>query len=61
MLFRLVELMKQHSDEIAALESLDAGRSRMRISQEEIFGPAVSVIKFRDEADALRGVDDLNV
>ncbi|WP_342723292.1 aldehyde dehydrogenase family protein [Bradyrhizobium sp. B097] len=26
----------------------------MRISQEEIFGPVVSVIKFEDEADALR-------
>jgi aldehyde dehydrogenase (NAD+) len=26
----------------------------MRISQEEIFGPVVSVIKFKDEADALR-------
>jgi aldehyde dehydrogenase (NAD+) len=26
----------------------------MRISQDEIFGPVVSVIKFRDEADALR-------
>jgi aldehyde dehydrogenase (NAD+) len=26
----------------------------MRISQEEIFGPVVSVIRFRDEADALR-------
>ncbi|WP_187435063.1 aldehyde dehydrogenase family protein [Bradyrhizobium cytisi] len=26
----------------------------MRISQEEIFGPVVSVIEFRDEADALR-------
>jgi aldehyde dehydrogenase (NAD+) len=26
----------------------------MRISEEEIFGPVVSVIKFRDEADALR-------
>ena len=26
-LFRLVELMKQHSDEIAALESLDAGNA----------------------------------
>ena len=26
----------------------------MRISQEEIFGPVVSVIRFRDEADAIR-------
>ncbi|WP_177195988.1 aldehyde dehydrogenase family protein [Bradyrhizobium sp. OK095] len=26
----------------------------MRISQEEIFGPVVSIIKFKDEADALR-------
>ena len=26
----------------------------MRISQEEIFGPVVSVIRFKDEADALR-------
>ena len=26
----------------------------MRISQEEIFGPVVSVIRFRDETDALR-------
>jgi aldehyde dehydrogenase (NAD+) len=29
-------------------------RHEMRISQEEIFGPVVSVIKFKDEADALR-------
>jgi len=27
---------------------------QMRISQEEIFGPVVSVIKFKDEAEALR-------
>src|SRR5215472_6346995 len=27
----------------------------MRISQDEIFGPVASVIKFKDEADALRG------
>ena len=26
----------------------------MRISQEEIFGPVVSVIKFKDEAEALK-------
>ena len=29
-------------------------KHEMQISQEEIFGPVVSVIKFRDEADALR-------
>lgn len=29
-------------------------KHEMRVSQEEIFGPVVSVIKFRDEADALR-------
>ncbi|HEX7789009.1 MAG TPA: aldehyde dehydrogenase family protein [Afipia sp.] len=29
-------------------------KHEMRVSQEEIFGPVVSVIKFKDEADALR-------
>ena len=29
-------------------------KHEMRISQEEIFGPVVGVIKFRDEADAVR-------
>jgi aldehyde dehydrogenase (NAD+) len=29
-------------------------KHEMRISQEEIFGPVVSVIRFKDEADALR-------
>jgi aldehyde dehydrogenase (NAD+) len=29
-------------------------KHEMRISQEEIFGPVLSVIKFKDEADALR-------
>jgi aldehyde dehydrogenase (NAD+) len=29
-------------------------KHEMRISQEEIFGPVVSVIRFRDEADAIR-------
>jgi hypothetical protein len=42
MLFRLVELMKQHSDEIAALESLDAGRSRMRIRRKSSVLSSVS-------------------
>ena len=30
----------------------------MRISQEEIFGPVVSVIKFKDEAEALKIAND---
>ncbi len=29
-------------------------KHEMRISQEEIFGPVVSIIKFKDEADAIR-------
>ena len=33
-------------------------KNDMRISQEEIFGPVVSVIKFKDEADALRIAND---
>ncbi len=35
-----------------------AGHNRMRIFQEEIFGPVVSVTKFEDEADALRIAND---
>ncbi len=34
------------------------GDNRMRVFQEEIFGPVVSVTKFSDEADALRIVND---
>ena len=33
-------------------------KNNMRISQEEIFGPVVSVIKFKDEADALNIAND---
>jgi len=35
-----------------------AGHNKMRIFQEEIFGPVVSVTKFRDEADALALAND---
>jgi aldehyde dehydrogenase len=35
-----------------------AGHNRMRIFQEEIFGPVVSVTKFKDEADALAIAND---
>jgi aldehyde dehydrogenase len=34
------------------------GDNRMRIFQEEIFGPVVSVTTFKDEADALRIAND---
>lgn len=33
--------------------------NRMRIAQEEIFGPVVCLLKFRDEADALRLANDV--
>src|SRR5437763_8769169 len=34
------------------------GDNRMRVFQEEIFGPVVSVTTFKDEADALRIAND---
>ena len=34
-------------------------RNDMRIAQEEVFGPVLSVIRFRDEADALRIANDI--
>lgn len=38
----------------------DDVRSDMRIAQEEIFGPVVSVIPYRDDADAVRIANDSN-
>src|SRR5271163_3941113 len=35
-----------------------SGNNKMRIFQEEIFGPVVSVTKFKDEADALAIAND---
>src|SRR5271166_4738300 len=35
-----------------------AGHNKMRVFQEEIFGPVVSVTKFKDEADALSIAND---
>lgn len=32
----------------------------MRIAQEEVFGPVLSVIKFKDEADAVRTANDID-
>jgi gamma-glutamyl-gamma-aminobutyraldehyde dehydrogenase len=37
---------------------LDEARNDMRIAQEEIFGPVVVVIPFRDEAEAIRLAND---
>lgn len=34
-------------------------RNDMRIAQEEVFGPVLSVIRFKDEADALRIANDI--
>lgn len=33
--------------------------NRMRIAQEEVFGPVLSVIRFQDEADAIRIANDI--
>jgi len=34
-------------------------RNDMRIAQEEVFGPVLSIIRFKDEADALRIANDV--
>jgi acyl-CoA reductase-like NAD-dependent aldehyde dehydrogenase len=33
--------------------------NRMRIAQEEVFGPVLSIIRFKDEADAVRIANDV--
>lgn len=39
--------------------TLFAGDNRMRIAQEEIFGPVLTAIPFKDEADALQKANDV--
>ncbi len=39
--------------------TLFAGENHMRIAQEEIFGPVLTAIPFRDEADALKKANDI--
>jgi aldehyde dehydrogenase len=50
------------SDDLAAgyyiQPTVFAGNNKMRIFQEEIFGPVVSVTTFKDEADALKTAND---
>jgi len=52
----------QHEGELAngyyMEPTIFAGNNKMRIFQEEIFGPVVSVTKFKDEADALAIAND---
>jgi aldehyde dehydrogenase len=52
----------QHDGELANGYYMEptvfAGNNKMRIFQEEIFGPVVSVTKFKDEADALSIAND---
>jgi len=52
----------QHDGELANGYYIEptvfAGHNKMRIFQEEIFGPVVSVTKFKDEADALAIAND---
>ena len=52
----------EHTGELAGgyyvEPTIFAGHNKMRIFQEEIFGPVVSVTKFKDEADALAIAND---
>jgi len=52
----------EHAGELAGgyyvEPTIFAGHNKMRIFQEEIFGPVVSVTKFKDEADALAIAND---
>ncbi|MBV8440198.1 MAG: aldehyde dehydrogenase [Hyphomicrobiales bacterium] len=52
----------QHEGELAGGYYVEptilAGHNKMRVFQEEIFGPVVSVTKFKDEADALAIAND---
>jgi aldehyde dehydrogenase (NAD+) len=38
---------------------IDGVRSEMRIAQEEVFGPVVTVTRFADEAEAIRIANDV--
>jgi aldehyde dehydrogenase len=47
------ELHSEYSDGYYIQPTLLEGNNQMRVFQEEIFGPVISVTKFKDEAEAL--------
>src|SRR6201996_4591880 len=54
-LFRLVELMKQHSDEIAALESLDAGKPISGVLRQDLPAAIDTLTYYAGWADKIGG------
>src|SRR6201985_3838204 len=54
-LFRLVELMKQHSDEIAALESLDAGKPISGVLRQDLPAAIDTLTYYAGWADKISG------
>src|SRR6185437_6159590 len=54
-LFRLVELMKQHADEIAALESLDAGKPISGVLRQDLPAAIDTLTYYAGWADKISG------
>src|ERR1700760_1903604 len=54
-LFRLVELMKQHADEIAALESLDAGKPISGVLRQDLPAAIDTLTYYAGWADKIGG------
>jgi aldehyde dehydrogenase (NAD+) len=54
-LYRLVELMKQHSDEIAALESLDAGKPISGVLRQDLPAAIDTLTYYAGWADKIGG------
>src|SRR5580698_11307032 len=54
-LFKLVELMKQHADEIAALESLDAGKPISGVLRQDLPAAIDTLTYYAGWADKISG------